>query len=555
VIRYRFGDFILSPRRRALVRHGREQPLIPRYFDLLVFLVRRRGEAVHRRDIFDSVWSDVIVSDSALSQAIRTIRRVLGDDSREPRFVRTVSRHGYQFVFSDVLEEDDDGDWPVGPVAAGASPETTPATGPAPGAAAGRGADAALADSLATPKTPDVKRSASRLAGAALTDTTPTDAALTDGALVDTASSNATLAHTVRGDTEPPDARTVSGPSFAQAAPFSASGHTDTPSSDLFASLIDQVTREVTSALEEEDQREAAERLHALGTAQALQRLGSGPRRAYARALLRDTRWESAEAGAVPILGQPDWLAVAWHLVRLRLRRAAGLAAARWAAASVGGGVAWTIGGAAGGLLLTTAPGSAAPLAVVPVLAVIGGGCGALGGAGVGAGLAIAESVMRSRRMVALVAGGAVGGGTVGLLTALLAQSMLAVLLGVRIEIGGGGEGLLIGGAAGLGYAAATATVSGGLAAPRGLRRLRTVAFTAIACGIAALGLALAGRALVGGTVHALAQASLGGQAALTPLGRLIGEPGFGPVTAALIGMGEGLTFGIGLALGLTRRR
>jgi hypothetical protein len=206
-------------------------------------------------------------------------------------------------------------------------------------------------------------------------------------------------------------------------------------------------------------------------------------------------------------------------------------------------------------LLLTPAPGRAAPLAVVPVLAVIGGGCGALGGAGVGAGLAIAESVMRSRRMVALVAGGAVGGGTVGLLTALLAQSMLAVLLGVRIEIGGGGEGLLIGGAAGLGYAAATATVSGGLAAPRGLRRLRTVAFTAIACGIAALGLALAGRALVGGTVHALAQASLGGQAALTPLGRLIGEPGFGPVTAALIGMGEGLTFGIGLALGLTRRR
>ena len=85
-----------------LTRNGREQPLIPRYFDLLVFLIERRGEAVHRRDIFDRIWSDVIVSDSALSQAIRTIRRVLDDDSREPRFVRTVSRHGYQFVFADV---------------------------------------------------------------------------------------------------------------------------------------------------------------------------------------------------------------------------------------------------------------------------------------------------------------------------------------------------------------------------------------------------------------------------------------------------------------------
>jgi hypothetical protein len=40
----------------------------------------------------------------------------------------------------------------------------------------------------------------------------------------------------------------------------------------------------------------------------------------------------------------------------------------------------------------------------------------------------------------------------------------------------------------------------------------------------------------------------------LTPLGRLIGEPDFGPVTAALIATGEGGLFGFGLALGLTRR-
>src|SRR5262245_27971725 len=112
VPRYRFSDFILSPRRRTLIRQGLEQPLIPRYFDLLVFLIERRHEAVHRRDIFDRVWNDAVVSDSALSQAIRTIRRTLGDDSREPRFIRTVSRHGYRFVYVDVVEEKDDGDSP-----------------------------------------------------------------------------------------------------------------------------------------------------------------------------------------------------------------------------------------------------------------------------------------------------------------------------------------------------------------------------------------------------------------------------------------------------------
>src|SRR5258708_34137572 len=94
MLRYRFSEFILSPRRRMLIRNGREQPLIPRYFDLLVFLIERRGDAVHRRDIFDRVWTDVIVSDSALSQALRPIRPALEDDPREPRALRPVPPHG-----------------------------------------------------------------------------------------------------------------------------------------------------------------------------------------------------------------------------------------------------------------------------------------------------------------------------------------------------------------------------------------------------------------------------------------------------------------------------
>ncbi|RPI54469.1 MAG: hypothetical protein EHM55_10745 [Acidobacteria bacterium] len=450
--RYRFSEFILSPRRRMLVRNGSEQPLIPRYFDLLLFLIERRSEAVHRRDIFDRIWSDVVVSDSALSQAIRTIRRVLGDDSREPRFVRTVSRHGYRFVFPDVVEEEDDGELQI--------------------AEAARPARAA--------------------------------------------------------------------PSKAPSEPYEV--------------LLERVTRVAASTAEEEDQREAAELLHALGTSEALRRLGTRPRHAFARALLRDTRWDAAEAGAVPILGQPAPFATARELVTLRLRRAAAVAAARWAGASVGGGLAGIISGAGGGLILTAAPGSAASLGVVPVLALIGGCCGAAGGAGVGAGLSVAESIARSRRAIALVCGAALGGGLAGLAAQWLGRWSLAALVGVNVDIGGGLEGLAIGGAAGLGYSVATAHAEGGLAAPRGRQRLGATATIATACGLAALALALAGRPLVGGTIHLIAQASAGSQAALTPLGRLIGETDFGPLTAALVATGEGALFGLGLALGLTHR-
>jgi len=452
VPRYRFGDFILSPRRRMLVEGGRERPLIPRYFDLLVFLIEHRHEAVPRQEIFDRVWTDVIVSDSALSQAIRTIRRTLRDDSREPRFIRTVSRHGYRFVFPDVVEEDDDESWR--PVEA--------------------------ASNLPQPTT--------------------------------------------------------------EAA------------ADAFEPLLQRLTAVPITANDEEDQREAAELLHALGTSEALERLGIRPRHAFARALLRDTRWHIADAGAVPVLGQPAPLATAAALVTIRFKRAARIAAARCARSSMGGGVAGVAAGAMGGLILAAVPGSAAPIAIAAVLALIGGCCGAIGGAGVGAGLSAAEAVSRSQRTISLVCGAAIGGAIVGYAVQLFARWSLAALVGLHLGIGGGLEGFVLGGAAGLGYAMATSHADEGLAAPRGRRRLRAAALVASACGLAALGVTLTGRPLVGGTIHIIAQASKGSQAVLTPLGRLIGEPDFGPVTRCLIGTGEAALFGLGLAFGLTRR-
>ncbi|HXI04555.1 MAG TPA: winged helix-turn-helix domain-containing protein, partial [Candidatus Saccharimonadales bacterium] len=113
--RYLFGGFLLSPSRRLLLREGREVPLVPRYLDLLLLLIRRRDQAVTRGEIMDAVWSDVVVSDGALSQAVRTLRRALGDDPRNARFIRTVSRHGYQFVYSVVEEDDGDPLPPAGP--------------------------------------------------------------------------------------------------------------------------------------------------------------------------------------------------------------------------------------------------------------------------------------------------------------------------------------------------------------------------------------------------------------------------------------------------------
>jgi DNA-binding winged helix-turn-helix (wHTH) protein len=107
-VRFTFSTFVLSPGHRVLLRDGRPVRLIPKYFDLLVLLVAERRRAVTRQEIFDRVWADVVVSDGALSQAIRTIRRTLSDGPHAAQFIRTVSRHGYQFV-GEVIEVPDDG--------------------------------------------------------------------------------------------------------------------------------------------------------------------------------------------------------------------------------------------------------------------------------------------------------------------------------------------------------------------------------------------------------------------------------------------------------------
>jgi hypothetical protein len=168
--------------------------------------------------------------------------------------------------------------------------------------------------------------------------------------------------------------------------------------------------------------------------------------------------------------------------------------------------------------------------------------------------MSIAESIARSGRTLVVAIGGGAGGAVVGYAAQWFSRWSLAAVVGIDLPIGGGIEGLALGTAAGLGYSAATRLPGGGLAAPRGKQRLRTAIVTATACAIAALLLTAAGRPMVGGTVHAIAQASGGSQAVLTPLGRLVGDPEFGQLTRAVIALGEGAFFGFGLALGLTRR-
>lgn len=95
---FRFGRFTLDPANRQLRRDGAPVELNARYLDALVLLVRAQGKLVSKEHFLEEVWRGVPVTDEALTQCIKTLRRQLGDDAGNPHFIETVPKHGYRFV-------------------------------------------------------------------------------------------------------------------------------------------------------------------------------------------------------------------------------------------------------------------------------------------------------------------------------------------------------------------------------------------------------------------------------------------------------------------------
>ena len=96
--RFRFESFLLDPGDRQLRRDNARVELNARYFDALALLVREQGKLVSKDRLLDEVWRGVPVTDEALTQCIKTLRRQLGDDAVRPRFIETVPKHGYRFI-------------------------------------------------------------------------------------------------------------------------------------------------------------------------------------------------------------------------------------------------------------------------------------------------------------------------------------------------------------------------------------------------------------------------------------------------------------------------
>jgi transcriptional activator of cad operon len=94
----RIGDWRVSPSSGQISRDGETVRVDERSMRLLVCLAEHAGHVVSIDDLLEYAWAGVVVSPDSVYQAVTSLRRLLGDDSKQPIYIATVPRLGYRLV-------------------------------------------------------------------------------------------------------------------------------------------------------------------------------------------------------------------------------------------------------------------------------------------------------------------------------------------------------------------------------------------------------------------------------------------------------------------------
>lgn len=95
---YQFDDVRVVLERFEVVKADSRVRLEPKAFEALVFLIEHRGQLVGKKELLDAVWKEAFVTENDMTRVIAQLRKVLGDDSRQAKYIETVPTRGYRFI-------------------------------------------------------------------------------------------------------------------------------------------------------------------------------------------------------------------------------------------------------------------------------------------------------------------------------------------------------------------------------------------------------------------------------------------------------------------------
>lgn len=114
---FRILDWRVSPAEGLLTRDAEVVHLEPKTMEVLVYLASRAGQVVTRDELESDVWHGAVIGYDAITGSIIKLRKALQDDARNPRFITTIPKRGYQLIAPVEPEPSDMPDAPLGPAA------------------------------------------------------------------------------------------------------------------------------------------------------------------------------------------------------------------------------------------------------------------------------------------------------------------------------------------------------------------------------------------------------------------------------------------------------
>ncbi|HEY3138627.1 MAG TPA: winged helix-turn-helix domain-containing protein [Blastocatellia bacterium] len=95
---FAFDDVQVEPGTFGVLKAGRQIPIEPKAFNVLLFLIENRGRLIKKEELLGALWKDTYVTENALTREIARLRKILGDDPKQARYIQTVHTRGYRFI-------------------------------------------------------------------------------------------------------------------------------------------------------------------------------------------------------------------------------------------------------------------------------------------------------------------------------------------------------------------------------------------------------------------------------------------------------------------------
>jgi len=98
IMPFRLADVMVKPATNELIINKEVKRIEDKVMKVLIYLASRHDAIVSREELFENIWPDVYVSQASLNRCISILRKLLNDDSGQPKIIQTVRNRGYRII-------------------------------------------------------------------------------------------------------------------------------------------------------------------------------------------------------------------------------------------------------------------------------------------------------------------------------------------------------------------------------------------------------------------------------------------------------------------------